>query len=510
MGVGCLFSLQRHLHMYQQSSYFLSRYFKWGSKNIGAKLYISFIFAILEVLLMHFKLYVLLLIFALFEVILRVFNFKIYNKTAIKKLVYTKRVIRFIAATIIISVLLIAVLIFTNNNIFAKTIISYFLILSFHIPSVILVSVGFIMQFIEKFISQKYINEAKKILKSLPNIKVIGVTGSYGKTSAKFILKKILSEKFNVVATPESYNTPMGIVRTIREQLKPETEIFIAEMGAKNIGDIKELCELVNPNLGIITSVGPQHLETFKSIENVAATKFELADYCDCFVNFNSEAAKEKAASYVVHPYGTDKNNEVYAENISVSFKGTEFDLVNFDTSIHLSTRLLGEHNVINIVGAASVALSLGVEPEKIKYAVNTLTPTAHRLEKKSFINGSILLDDSYNSNPEGSAEAVKVLSQFEDKTKVIVTPGMVELGEKEYELNYKLGELAAHVCDYIILVGEKRSLPLKKACDDKKFNSNNLFVVKAFKDSLEILNKLCNDKTVVLFENDLPDNYAG
>ena len=164
MGVGCLFSLQRHLHMYQQSSYFLSRYFKWGSKNIGAKLYISFIFAILEVLLMHFKLYVLLLIFALFEVILRVFNFKIYNKTAIKKLVYTKRVIRFIAATIIISVLLIAVLIFTNNNIFAKTIISYFLILSFHIPSVIIVSVVFIMQFIEKIISQKYINEAKKIL----------------------------------------------------------------------------------------------------------------------------------------------------------------------------------------------------------------------------------------------------------------------------------------------------------------------------------------------------------
>ena len=186
------------------------------------------------------------------------------------------------------------------------------------------------------------------------------------------------------------------------------------------------------------------------------------------------------------------------------------FDLVHFDTVIHLTTKLLGNHNVLNIVGACAITLELGVSPESIKYAVSTLAPTEHRLEKKAFLNGATLLDDSYNSNPEGSKMAVEVLGQFEDKTKIIVTPGMVELGEKEYEFNYKLGEYAAKVCDYLIFVGETRSIPLKKAALDNGFNEENIFICKRFKDSLEFLQRLCNNDTVVLFENDLPDNYAG
>ncbi len=497
--------------MYQQNSYFLKRYFNWGKTHIGFKLWFNVILGLISLILLFFNLQVVVLVLAALELVFKALSFKVYQKTAIKKLVFTSRIKRLITCNAIILALSLVAFILSLNSLSLKIITFLIILLFSQLPAILLTISAFIMSFIEKAISQGFVNEAKDILKSMPNLKVIGVTGSYGKTSAKFILKRILSEKYNVAATPESFNTPMGIVRTIREHLKPGTQIFIAEMGAKNIGDIKELCLLAKPSIGLITAVGPQHLESFKTLENVQKTKFELADYThNVYVNFDSKAAKEKAAEYVTHPYGLTNDCETYAENITVSYKGTEFDLVHFDTKIHLTTKLLGNHNVINIVGACAIALELGVTPEQIKFAVNTLTATEHRLEKKSFINGSTLLDDSYNSNPEGSKMAVEVLGQFKDKTKIIVTPGMVELGEKEFELNYKLGEYAAKVCDYLIFVGETRSIPLKKAAIDCGFSEENIYVVKRFKDSLDILQKLCNKDTVVLFENDLPDNYAG
>lgn len=497
--------------MYQQNSYFIKRYFNWGKTHIGLKLWFNIVLGLICLVLFFLKVYIAVLIIAAIQFIVKFLAFKVYSKTAIKKLVYTARIKRLITCASIVLALNIAFFALTIK-IQTLSILSFAIVLLLsNIPACLLLLSAFIMSFIEKAISNSYIKEAKDILNAMPNLKVIGVTGSFGKTSAKFILKRILSEKYNVTATPESFNTPMGIVRTVREHLTPQTEIFIAEMGAKNIGDIKELCELAKPSMGIITAVGPQHLESFKTVENVAKTKFELADFTqNVYVNFESEAAKQKASEYVTHSYGLDQSYETYAKNISVSYKGTEFDLVHFNTEIHLTTKLLGNHNVLNIIGACAIALELGVSPSSIKYAVSTLAPTEHRLEKKAFLNGSILLDDSYNSNPEGSKMAVEVLGQFENKTKIIVTPGMVELGEKEYEYNYQLGEYASKVGDYLIFVGETRSIPLKKAAIENGFKEENIFVVKRFKDSLEILQRLCNSDTVVLFENDLPDNYAG
>ena len=166
-------------------------------------------------------------------------------------------------------------------------------------------------------------------------------------------------------------------------------------------------------------------------------------------------------------------------------------------------------HNVINIVGAVAVALSLDVSENQIKHAVALLKPTEHRLEKKSFLNGSILLDDSYNSNPEGSVEAANVLGSFKNKTKIAVTPGMVELGDKEYELNYNFGVKLAENSDILILVGKERSKPFLSAAKSVNFNEDNIFVVNSFKEAYSKLTGLCNKNTVVLFENDLPDNYV-
>ena len=123
-----------------------------------------------------------------------------------------------------------------------------------------------------------YINDAKKIIKNCPDLLVIGITGSFGKTSVKYFLDELLSVKYNVLKTPGNFNTTLGVVKTIRSSLRATHDIFLCEMGAKNIGDIKEICDIVHPKMGIITSVGEMHLESFKSIENVRKTKFELAD----------------------------------------------------------------------------------------------------------------------------------------------------------------------------------------------------------------------------------------
>ena len=186
---------------------------------------------------------------------------------------FTKRVWRLISGNFILTLaLLIPVFIVLPG--FAAIVAVLCAILSHVITLVSL----WALQPVENAINKKYYDEAASILASMPGLKVVGITGSYGKTSTKHYLNRILSEKYNVIMTPGSFNTPMGVIRTIREMMKPYNDLFIVEMGAKNIGDIKEICDLVHPQMGIVTAVGPQHLESFKTIENVQRTKFELVD----------------------------------------------------------------------------------------------------------------------------------------------------------------------------------------------------------------------------------------
>ena len=366
---------------------------------------------------------------------------------------------------------------------------------------------------VEKAFAKYYVNDAKRILKSHKNLNVIGITGSYGKTTSKFILTRILSEKFNVVCTPHSFNTPMGVVRTVRESLKPQTQIFVCEMGAKNIGDIKEICDIVDPDMGMITSVGAQHLETFKTVDNVFKTKFELANAVKTkngkvFVNGDSAEIISRIENENFTVYGTDADFDFTAENISYGRNGSEFEVKLGNDTVKLTSKLLGLHSIINITGAAAIAYSLGVSVEDIKFAVASLKPTEHRLELKSSIKGSMLIDDAYNANPEGSLEAVRVLGSFDGMTKVIITPGLIELGDKEYECNYNLGLEAAKYCDIMIFVGNNRSKPMLAAAKDSNFPKDKVFAVGSFREAMEIYSGFADSNSVVLLENDLPDNY--
>ena len=366
----------------------------------------------------------------------------------------------------------------------------------------------------ETRINNSFFADAQKRLQERPDLIKIGITGSYGKTSTKFVLKTLLSEKYNVLATPSSFNTPMGVTRVIREQLKPEHQIFIGEMGARHVGDIKEMCELVHPSIGILTSIGPQHLETFGSIENVANTKNELVEAlpADGIAFFAADGGwldkLYKRATCEKYRAGlTHDRMYMRAEDITMGPDGSTFTLVCEDGErVTCTTRLLGKHNVQNIVLSAAVAHKLGVSMDELASGVSKIEPIEHRLQLIPGAGGKVVIDDAFNSNPAGAARAMDVLSSFEG-LRCVVTPGMVELGEREEELNREFGRQMAAACEAVILLGKKRTQPIREGLLEAGFIEQNIFTVDSLDAAMPILAALNAD--VTLFENDLPDNYT-
>lgn len=364
---------------------------------------------------------------------------------------------------------------------------------------------------IENRIAKGFVKDAARILDAHTNLTVIGITGSYGKTSVKNFLHALLSVKYNTLMTPGSFNTTMGVVRTVREQLKPSHEIFLAEMGAKQAGDIKEICDLVHPRYGIISSIGEQHLETFKTVDNIIATKFELADAIPAdgcvFLNYDNDYIRDKAVSVPTVTYGAaaDSDAQYRASDLAVDTAGCSFTFTTPDgESRRFTTKLLGAHNIQNLAGCMAIAHKLGITLDEMVYAVRLLKPVEHRLQLLP--NGFI--DDAYNSNPAGFRGALDTLSLF-DARRVLVTPGMVELGEREEALNRELGAYAADKCDIAVLVGEKQAPPLKEGLLSAGFAEENIYVAKTLQDGLGYLATLPPvQKQIVLLENDLPDNF--
>jgi len=378
----------------------------------------------------------------------------------------------------------------------------------------IIIAACAILSPVERLINRHYYNDAASIIRSMPNLRVVGITGSYGKTSTKHYLYRILSEQFDTIMTPGSFNTTLGVVRTIREYLKPYNEIFIAEMGAKNIGDIKEICELVHPSMGIITAVGPQHLESFKTIENVQATKFELADAlpADGTIIVNDDFPKiadRKVGNCRCERYGINANAPWRAENIEYDPTGTSFIVKGPDGfELELHTRLMGEANVSDILAAVVCATKLGVDTSKIKTAVASIEPVEHRLSVKRTPGGITILDDAFNSNPVGSRMALEVLGTMRQGKRIVITPGMIELGVKQYELNKQLGETVANNVDVAIVVGQYNRDAIAEGIRNNKFPEDNLYLVDSFADAQKVLASIAAKGDTVLYENDLPDTF--
>jgi UDP-N-acetylmuramoyl-tripeptide--D-alanyl-D-alanine ligase len=388
------------------------------------------------------------------------------------------------------------------------------------LASLIVLVSNFLLAPVQSAINMGYVRSAKTKLKEIKPV-VMGVAGSYGKTSTKYILEIILAERFLVLKTPKSFNTLMGLCRVINDDLKPEHQIFIAEMGAYRRGDVRELADLVSPQIGIITSIGPEHFERFKSIENIKATNYELIEALPksgvAVFNNDIEECRELAdrtKTVKVLRYGLDRsqtNLRVWAEDINMNPKGLTFTLADSDGNrARTQVGLLGRHNVLNILGAACIALEMGMSLEDIAQAIPKIKQVPHRLQLIPGAAGVTVIDDSYNSNPIGAIEALNVLGEFKTGKRVLVTPGMVELGVLESKENERFGAAAAKICDYVFLVGAKQTQPILRGLEREQFPQERLRVVKDLSEATAELQKIVRNGDTVLFENDLPDLYAG
>ena len=347
------------------------------------------------------------------------------------------------------------------------------------------------------------------------NLPVVGITGSYGKTSSKNILNDILNVKFNAFATPKNFNTPYGLIRSINQYLDKFSDIFIAEMGAFKVGEIKTTCKLMKPKYGILTTIGEAHLESFGSRENIQKGKFELIESLPSdgigILNGDDEwqrSYKLKNKCRILWTGIDNKDVDIYATNIKLSGSGTSFDCVfkgdRKKYSFH--TKLLGKHNVYNILAAIILGKELGMTIEELKRGVASVRTIEHRLELKK--SGTInIIDDAYNSNPVGSKMALDVLNMM-DGVKIVVTPGMIELGEKQYDANFNFGKYISEVADYTILVGENQTKPIYDGLIKKGYNKKNIYVLNDVKDAFPLINRLAKKNTYVLLENDLPDLF--
>ena len=496
-----LYKSKHAYHMLQLESYKNKRYIKWIKNNKTIK--IKELILIIPSIIMFFNFKTGLIINIIWTLILILFKNKYTEK---KPLVVTARIKRMYTTEALILIILGVLLNLYNNLII---LINILIILSY----IFILLINIINSPIEKSIQLKFYKKAKRKLESNQNLKVIGITGSYGKTSTKYIIGTILSQKYNTLITPESYNTTMGVVRTINEKLDNTHQVFVCEMGAKNIGDIKEICDLVNPEYGVLTAIGPQHLETFKTLENVKNTKMELVNSLPergkSFVNFEDENIKEIKFNSNNITFGLDKKCDYYATDIEINEFGSNFNInMKENRTISVKTKLLGIHNIVNIVGAVAICDELGLSNEEIIAGIRFLKPVTHRLELKRNPNGSIIIDDAYNSNVKGAKMALDVLGNFKNRKRVLITPGIVDLGEKAEEYNKNLGKQAATNCDYIILVGEKQAKPIFEGLVEEKYNKENIYVAKDITEAINKMNEIMDSNTVVLFENDLPDNY--
>jgi UDP-N-acetylmuramoyl-tripeptide--D-alanyl-D-alanine ligase len=437
-------------------------------------------------------------------------------KFAKKKLVLTSRAKRTCYVAIVINALLnITLLLNLKLNLLLTSLIIVQLI------PLCLLTANLLLWPIEAKIQQKFWEEAKqKIITNNPFI--IGITGSFGKTSVKHFLGHILAYTEHTLITPGSINTSMGIARIIREQLKPHHRYFVVEMGAYGLRSIKELCKLTTPHLGIITSIGKAHYERFKDLETVAAAKFELAtatiennsnnrlnnnhkmiipeqilstEYAQRYLNTNSsyfEVLKPAQLSKVDHT----KN-------------GLNITLCHHEKEYQLEVPIFGTHHAHNIALAFLAAYNLGVQPSTIIIALRNMPQIRHRSEVHKH-SDYIVIDDAYNANPQGFKSALELLNFLHEPSgrRILVTPGLIELGTEHTAEHLSLGKVAALYADLALIIQPQRIPSFIEGFKTKASEMQKIITFSSFAQAKEWLNQHIKAKDTILFANDLPDLY--
>ena len=502
---------KKSLHMLQQNRYNRgNKYLKWLKQNISKNfLNIEIIIFILP-LFNFLDIYLLALIFnTTYFIFILLYLLKTSKEIVKIPLNITGRIKRLFITNILIYITIILILKPSLYTYYLLAILMYF--------NNIVILIGNIINLpIEKLINKHYKDLTKEKLKSLKNLQVIGITGSYGKTSSKNILNTILNVKYNVLESPKNYNTPLGLMITVNEYLDKFNDYFIAEMGACKPKEIKELCDLVNPKYGILTKIGLSHLETFKTIENITKTKFELIEslpkdgvgILNADDDLQVDYKLKNKVKIVWIGIDNKEKADIYAENIILNANGTTFDCYFKKQKIRVTftTKLLGKNNIYNILSSIALGWNLGMSIDELVMGIKKVMPVEHRLNIKKYYNMH-LIDDAYNANIEGSKMALDVLNLMKGK-KIVVTSGIIELGNKNFEINNELGKYMSTIVDKAILIGEKQTKPIYKGLIEKGFKKDNILVFNNIEEVFKYLRNLNELDAYILLQSDLPDIF--
>jgi UDP-N-acetylmuramoyl-tripeptide--D-alanyl-D-alanine ligase len=386
----------------------------------------------------------------------------------------------------------------------------------------------------EAKLQEGFADEARQKIAEMKPI-VIGITGSYGKTSTKVILNEILGAVAPTFTTPRSINSYMGVTREIRERLKYYHRYAIIEMGAYYIGSIRRMCSLTPPSVAIVTAVGEMHLERFGSAENVFKAKSELAQAvpADGILICNGDyefcrrmAAENKKKTTLLYGFDESKGPlDAIMFDVKTSENGSTFKIKFRGKQYEGSTKLLSKPLLSNVLGSFCLAMALGISPEIILAAIRNVKTESNRLEPvrtnlsglapiSNGANGKsseqvLRLNDAFNSNPIGFKAALDVLGEIPGKRKILVTPGMIELADRQAVENEAAAKRAASVCDFVVVVGETNKDPLLKGLKEGGLPSEKIECKASMKEALSHLaSEYCSEGDVVLIENDLPDIY--
>lgn len=501
--------ITRELQMMQQSVYDPKRYLRFIKENSWRYIAFNELILILTLpLYPNHKLIMLLLIVFFTFYNMRFFTISAKRFDVKLKLNVTSRVKRQIATIVILLICFVGLLVYF------KLPINHIIIISTYISPLFVILAVVINQPMEKHIQNKFKQQAITKINSHPNLSVIGITGSYGKTSIKNIINDITSEFVPTLPTPASFNTPNGLCITINQQLSPLHKVFIGEMGAYYPGEIKELCDLINPQIGIVSSIGPQHLETFKTIENIQLTKMELVENLRpdgvAILNYDNQLIRDYKIvrqDVKVLTYGMDRDDyDLVGTDVTYGFGTMEFNLFDNQTkkNYHIVTKLLGKHNLYNIMAAVLVAKTLEFDLEKTIASIQNVKPIAHRLEFKKIDNQTLIIDDAFNANVDGVKEAVNILSKYDGYRRILITPGIIDLGELGFELNQQVAKDISGKIDDFYMVGEYNRNAYESVLKQEKVNYN---FVDNFLDGYHHAMGI-DEKKVILICNDLPDKF--
>lgn len=534
-----LYRLRFLLHMFQQVGYKTNEFRQWFSANLFSKgitsehwLFNTVILVMVYLLVDRITLTAGSIIMGMFTLFWFAGVSRYRPEKEKKPLAYTPRMMR-LGITIIVALFFIwYILIDLGYRImmlrdFAEPFVEiepYFMsfamvLVDMLIPAFVWIF-AWVLKPVELYIQNGFKKQARKKLASLSHLKIIAITGSYGKTSTKFVIDAFLHERMHVCATPGSYNTPMGICKVINNQLEASHKALILEMGARYEGNIKELCEIARPDISVITNVGISHLETFGSKEAIAVEKSTLAKELrkDGTLILNGDDPLVRKMADLrddVRIIFVGKDGSIRASNINTGPDGTSFfmEWYNEDGEVigkeKITTKLLGQHNIQNMLLGAAVAREFDIRLKTIALAASKMKPVEHRLELKHR-NGFVVIDDAFNSNPIGAANAVDILNSFSSGRKFIITPGMIELGEKEEIENEEFGRYIGNSSiDVAVLVGEDRTKPILKGIQStQKGKEKQVEVVNSLFEANDFLKREGKEGDVVLYENDLPDTY--